>query len=47
MEAEAARARRFGYDDAFLRSWRYYLGACARSFALGHTDVVPVELVHA
>ncbi len=47
MAAESGRAKRYGYDDAFLRSWRYYLGACAGSFALGHTDVVQVELVHA
>lgn len=46
LEAQAGRALRFGYDDRFLRSWRYYLGACAGSFALGHTNVVQVELTH-
>lgn len=47
LEATASRARRFGYDEAFLRSWRFYLGTCAGSFAQGHTNVVQVELVHA
>jgi cyclopropane-fatty-acyl-phospholipid synthase len=47
LEAEAGRAKRLGYDDAFLRSWRYYLGICAGSFAAGHTNVVQVELAHA
>ena len=47
LEAEAARVRRFGYDEAFLRSWRYYLAASAGSFAVGNTNVVQVELAHA
>ncbi len=36
-----------GYDEQFIRNWRYYLGICAASFAVGRTDVVQVELVHA
>ncbi len=47
MDAEEARAKRFGYDEAFLRSWRYYLRACAGAFAAGCTNVVQVELSHA
>lgn len=46
--AEAApRIRRYGYDDAFLRSWRFYLDGCAATFATGRTDVVQVEYAHA
>lgn len=47
LAAQSARVNRFGFDETFLRSWRYYLGACAGSFAVGHTNVVQVELVHA
>lgn len=41
------RIRRLGYDEAFLRSWRYYLDICTATFATGRTDVVQVELGHA
>ena len=40
------RIRRLGYDDRFLRNWRYYLGVCAATFAVGQTDVLQVELAH-
>jgi len=41
------RIRKLGYDEAFLRSWRYYLDICTATFATGRTDVVQVELEHA
>ncbi|PID61529.1 MAG: cyclopropane-fatty-acyl-phospholipid synthase [Gammaproteobacteria bacterium] len=47
LRQQSDKVRRLGHDDAFLRSWQYYLGACAASFATGHTDVMQVELVHA
>lgn len=47
MMAERPRIFRFGYDDAFLRSWQFYLEGCAATFATGRTDVVQVELTHA
>ncbi len=40
------RIDRLGYGDAFYRNWTYYLDICAASFAVGHTDVVQVELSH-
>ena len=46
LESVAGRVRRLGHDERFLRNWRYYLGVCAASFAVGHTDVVQVELAH-
>ena len=46
IEQQSGKIRTLGYDDAFLRSWRYYLGACAASFKAGQTDVVQVELSH-
>ncbi|MEX0304799.1 MAG: class I SAM-dependent methyltransferase [Leisingera sp.] len=36
-----------GYGEAFFRNWQYYLEICAASFAVGHTNVVQVELAHA
>ncbi|MBV1885913.1 MAG: cyclopropane-fatty-acyl-phospholipid synthase family protein [Parvibaculaceae bacterium] len=47
LEEKADRIRRLGYDESFLRNWRYYLGVCSSSFAEGQTDVVQVELSHA
>ena len=44
---QSNRIRRLGYDEGFLRNWRYYLEICAGSFAVGQTDVVQVELTHA
>ena len=47
LESQSARIRKLGHGDEFLRNWRYYLGACAASFATRQTDVVQVELAHA
>jgi len=47
LNQQADRIRRLGYNESFLRNWRYYLGVCAATFAVGHTDVVQVELTHA
>jgi cyclopropane-fatty-acyl-phospholipid synthase len=38
---------RLGYDEAFIRSWRFYLALCIGGFAAARTDVVQVELVRA
>ncbi|SED78510.1 cyclopropane-fatty-acyl-phospholipid synthase family protein [Rhodobacter sp. 24-YEA-8] len=46
MAGAAPRIRRFGYDEPFLRSWRYYLESCAATFATGRSDVVQVEFGH-
>ncbi len=47
LAAQSERVLKLGYDTRFLRNWRYYLGICAASFAVGQTDVVQVELTHA
>ncbi|MCT4608980.1 MAG: cyclopropane-fatty-acyl-phospholipid synthase family protein [Pelagimonas sp.] len=41
------RINELGYGEAFFRNWQYYLEICAASFAIGHTNVVQVELGHA
>lgn len=47
FDAAESDIRKMGYDDAFLRSWRFYMGMCAAAFEVGRTDVVQVELAHA
>ena len=47
LEQQAPRIQKLGYGDTFLRNWRYYLAVCTATFAVGQTDVVQVELVHA
>ena len=47
LKDRAERAAQMGYGPDFLRGWLYYLEACAAAFAVDHTDVVQVQLVHA
>ena len=39
--------KNLGFDDGFIRLWRFYLASCAGSFRSGRTDVMQVELHHA
>jgi cyclopropane-fatty-acyl-phospholipid synthase len=45
--AQKQRITAMGYPETFFRNWQYYLEICAASFAVGHTNVVQVELAHA
>jgi len=36
-----------GFDDGFIRMWRFYLAACIAGFKTGRTDVMQIELMHA
>ncbi|WP_424988374.1 class I SAM-dependent methyltransferase [Microbulbifer sp. S227A] len=47
LRAQKRRISGLGHGEGFLRNWQYYLESCAASFAIGHTDVVQVELSHA
>lgn len=47
LNAQKRRIFEMGYSDDFFRNWQYYLEICAASFAVGHTNVVQVELAHA
>lgn len=47
LSAQKRRISEQGYDEPFFRNWKYYLDICAASFAVGHTNVVQVELAHA
>lgn len=47
LSAQKRRIAEMGYSESFFRNWQYYLEICAASFAVGHTNVVQVELAHA
>lgn len=39
--------KNLGFDDKFIRIWRFYLAACIASFSVGRTNVIQAELCHA
>lgn len=47
FEAKLPQIRSLGFDEKFIRLWRYYLAACAASFQVGRTDVMQMELQNA
>ena len=47
LNAQKGKISDLGFDENFFRNWKYYLEICAASFAVGHTNVVQVELAHA
>ncbi|MEM7070712.1 MAG: class I SAM-dependent methyltransferase, partial [Pseudomonadota bacterium] len=47
FDAKHNEIKALGYDDGFIRLWRFYLAACIAGFRTGHTDVMQVELSHA
>lgn len=36
-----------GFDDQFIRLWRFYLAACIAGFSTGRTNVMQIEVSHA
>ncbi len=46
FDAARERVQGMGFDDRFVRMWRYYLAYCAAGFATGRTDVVQAEFMH-
>lgn len=47
FEARRAEVRALGFDDGFIRIWRFYLAACIAAFETGRTDVYQYRLAHA
>ena len=39
--------KNLGFDDKFIRLWRFYLAGCSAGFASGYTNVQQIELEHA
>jgi cyclopropane-fatty-acyl-phospholipid synthase len=47
FERKVGEIRLLGFDEPFIRLWRFYLAVCAASFRTGRTSVMQVELQHA
>ena len=47
FDEKVDRVRALGFDEGFIRLWRFYLGACAGGFRAGRTNVMQVEVSHA
>jgi len=47
FEARLGEVRALGFDEKFIRMWRFYLTCCIASFRVGRTDVMQMELQHA
>lgn len=46
FENNKREIKRMGYDESFLRLWRFYLSSCIASFASHRTNVMQAELMH-
>lgn len=47
FQERAAEVRGLGFDERFIRLWRFYLAYCEAGFRTGRTDVYQFELTHA
>ncbi len=47
FETNIEQIRKLGFDEKFIRLWRFYLASCIALFYHGRTNVMQVELVHA
>ena len=47
FEARLPEVRAQGFDENFIRIWRFYLAACTAAFEVGRTDVYQYRLSHA
>jgi cyclopropane-fatty-acyl-phospholipid synthase len=45
FDANADASRAQGFDEKFIRCWRFYLAYCIAGFASGSTDVAQYTLV--
>ncbi len=47
FDAKKAEILALGYDEQFIRLWRFYLAGCSAGFRSGRTDVMQIELTNA
>ena len=47
FELKLPQIRELGFDEPFIRMWRFYLAVCIAGFETGRTDVMQLELQHA
>ena len=46
FDQKTSQIKQLGFDDGFIRLWRFYLAACIAGFKTERTDVMQVELSH-
>lgn len=46
FNAQKDAVKALGYDDAFLRLWRFYLSSCIAAFSSQRTSVMQAKLIH-
>jgi cyclopropane-fatty-acyl-phospholipid synthase len=47
FEEKLEQVKALGFDEKFIRMWRFYLTCCIASFTSGRIDVMQMELQHA
>lgn len=47
FEAKESQIKDLGFDDGFIRLWRFYLASCIAGFQTGRANVMQIELSHA
>jgi len=47
FDTKRDEVKALGFDDGFIRLWRFYLAACVAGFKTERTNVMQVELSHA
>lgn len=47
FDANKSKIRALGYDEKFIRLWRFYLAVCYAAFEVKRIDVMHMELRHA
>jgi cyclopropane-fatty-acyl-phospholipid synthase len=47
FDSNIDNVKALGYDDGFIRLWRFYLAGCIAGFRTGRIDVMQTELSHA
>jgi cyclopropane-fatty-acyl-phospholipid synthase len=47
FDAKYVEVKKMGYDESFIRLWRFYLASCIAGFKTGRVNVMQAELRHA
>lgn len=47
FDAARAQVQALGFEEEFIRVWRFYLAACIAAFTVGRTDVIQYRLARA
>lgn len=47
FDSKYVEVKRMGYDEGFIRLWRFYLASCIAGFKTGRINVMQAELRHA